>query len=498
MPLAGQVRKPYDQSVPGADSSKDTSAKSTAYAALIRILPDSRRSDYDCTIDKNNAMNEKLEDHKYPKRSHAYATVAVLTVANVIAFIDRQIPAMLVGPIKQDFGLSDSQVALLIGAAFSVFYAVMALPIGYAVDRLRRNQVLGVGIFVWSFMTMSAVFATSYAKLFGARMGVAAGEASIAPTSVSLVSDSFPENQRGKAMGVITAGVYIGVGISLWGGGYLIDYLTRIGGLSLPLIGDVKPWQAVFLIAGLPGFLLSAVVFLMPEPGRSGAANAPSGKTFGKDLLIHINQHRQTLLLMFSGLVFMAIIFYSFSAWAPTMMVRTHAISLAEAGMMLGILTIVCSITGTILAGIAVDRLIVLGYRDAPVRAAMLACLLALPPIVLAPLMESLTLAWILLGFYLLFISSYATLGLLAVSGVAGTHVKGQMTAVFALLMMIFSSTMGPQLTAFFTDFVFADESKLNWSVSLTGGLALPIAAVFFRLSMAHYARSSERISRSL
>ncbi|MDE0841911.1 MAG: MFS transporter, partial [Porticoccaceae bacterium] len=255
-------------------------------------------------------MNKKL-DHKYPKRSHAYTTVAVLTVANVIAFIDRQIPAMLVGPIKQDFGLSDSQVALLIGAAFSVFYAVMALPIGYAVDRLRRNQVLGVGIFVWSFMTMSAVFATSYAKLFGARMGVAAGEASIAPTSVSLVSDSFPENQRGKAMGVITAGVYIGVGISLWGGGYLIDYLTRIGGLSLPLIGDVKPWQAVFLIAGLPGFLLSAVVFLMPEPGRSGAANAPSGKTFGKDLLIHINQHRQTLLLMFSGLVFMAIIFYS-------------------------------------------------------------------------------------------------------------------------------------------------------------------------------------------
>ena len=439
-------------------------------------------------------INTSSADHNYPTKTQAYTIVAVLTIANVVAFVDRQIPAMLVGPIKQDFNLSDSEVALLIGAAFSVFYAIMALPIGYAVDRLRRNQVLGTGIFVWSFMTMSAVFATSYAKLFGARMGVAAGEATIAPTSVSLVSDSFPENQRGRAMGVITAGVYVGVGISLWGGGYLIDYLTRIGGLNIPYIGPIKPWQAVFLIAGLPGLLLSALVFLLPEPARPLALVSSAKKTFGKDLWLHLVAHRTTLVPMFSGLIFMAIIFYSFSAWAPTMMVRTYAISLAEAGMMLGILTIVCSITGTILAGIAVDRLSALGYRDAPVRAAMFVCLLAMPPIVMAPLMESLTLAWVLLGFYLLFISAYATLGLLAVSGVASAHVKGQMTAVFALLMMIFSSTLGPQLTAFFTDFVFVDEGKLNWSLSLTGGLALPVAAIFFRFSMPHYARSVERI----
>ena len=440
-----------------------------------------------------NTINKSSEDRNYPTRSQAYTAVAVLTIANVVAFVDRQIPAMLVGPIKQDFNLSDSEVALLIGAAFSVFYAIMALPIGYAVDRLRRNQVLGTGIFIWSFMTMSAVFATSYAKLFGARMGVAAGEATIAPTSVSLVSDSFPENQRGRAMGVITAGVYVGVGISLWGGGYLIDYLTRIGGLNIPYIGPIKPWQAVFLIAGLPGLLLSALVFLLPEPARPSALVASANKTFGKDLWLHLVAHRTTLVPMFSGLIFMAIIFYSFSAWAPTMMVRTYAISLAEAGKMLGILTIVCSITG-IIAGIAVDRLSALGYRDAPVRAAMFVCLLAMPPIVMAPLMESLTLAWVLLGFYLLFISAYATLGLLAVSGVASALVKGQMTAVFALLMMIFSSTLGPQLTAFFTDFVFADEGKLNWSLSLTGALALPVAAIFFRFSMPHYARSVECI----
>ena len=91
-------------------------------------------------------MTSERDKRNYPKKVHAYTTVALLTLANVVAFVDRQIPAMLVGPIKQDFNLSDSQMALLLGAAFSVSYALMALPIGYAVDRLRRKDVLGLSL----------------------------------------------------------------------------------------------------------------------------------------------------------------------------------------------------------------------------------------------------------------------------------------------------------------------------------------------------------------
>ena len=163
----------------------------------------------------------------YPAKKHSYSAVAILTLAQIFAFIDRQIPSMLVEPIKQDFNLTDSQIALLGGAAFSIFYAIMALPIGYAVDRYQRTKVLGTGIFLWSLMTALAGLANSFGKLFGARIGVAVGEAVMAPTSVSLVSDSFPENKQGKPMGIITAGVYIGIGITLLGGGFLIDYLHQ-------------------------------------------------------------------------------------------------------------------------------------------------------------------------------------------------------------------------------------------------------------------------------
>ena len=430
----------------------------------------------------------------YPEKKHSYSAVAILTLAQVFAFIDRQIPSMLVEPIKQDFNLTDSQIALLGGAAFSIFYAIMALPIGYAVDRYKRTKVLGTGIFLWSLMTALAGLANSFGKLFGARIGVAVGEAVMAPISVSLVSDSFPENKQGKPMGIITAGVYIGIGITLLGGGFLIDYLTSIGGITLPLIGYLKPWQATFMIVGIPGLVLAIAAFYLKEPRRIEEQVDSNHLVDRKNVFLHLKEHRKTLIPMFGGLIFMALIFYSFSFWAPTMMIRTFDISLTEVGFILGMITIISSITGTIIAGSAVDYLRNRNYSDAPVRAAMIAVILALPPIILLSFVQTELGAWICIAMYLLFISSFAPLGLLAISGVSAGSVKGQTAAIHAFLMMAFGLSLGPQLTAFFTDFVFVDPNLLINSVSLTGLIVLPISALLFKLSLSRYRESSESL----
>jgi len=430
----------------------------------------------------------------YPEKKHSYSAVAILTLAQVFAFIDRQIPSMLVEPIKQDFNLTDSQIALLGGAAFSIFYAIMALPIGYAVDRYTRTKVLGTGIFLWSLMTALAGLANSFGKLFGARIGVAVGEAVMAPISVSLVSDSFPENKQGKPMGIITAGVYIGIGITLLGGGFLIDYLTSIGGITLPLIGYLKPWQATFMIVGIPGLVLAIAAFYLKEPRRIEEQVDSNHLVDKKNVFLHLKEHRKTLIPMFGGLIFMALIFYSFSFWAPTMMIRTFDISLTEVGFILGMITIISSITGTIIAGSAVDYLRNRNYSDAPVRAAMIAVMLALPPIISLSFVQTELGAWICIAMYLLFISSFAPLGLLAISGVSTGNVKGQTAAIHAFLMMAFGLSLGPQLTAFFTDFVFVDPNLLINSVSLTGLIVLPISALLFKLSLSRYRESSESL----
>jgi len=429
----------------------------------------------------------------YPEKKHSYSAVAILTLAQVFAFIDRQIPSMLVEPIKQDFNLTDSQIALLGGAAFSIFYAVMALPIGYAVDRYQRTKVLGIGIFLWSLMTALAGLTNSFGKLFGARIGVAVGEAVMAPTSVSLISDSFPENKQGKPMGIITSGVYIGIGITLLGGGFLIDYLTEIGGINLPLIGYLKPWQATFMIVGIPGLILALAAFILKEPKRIEEASLDK-VIDRKNIFLHLKEHKKTLIPMFGGLIFMALIFYSFSFWAPTMMIRAFNISLSEVGLILGVITIVSSIIGTILAGTAVDYLRDKNYSDAPVRAAMIAVLLALPPIASLSFVNSEIGAWICIALYLLFISSFAPLGLLAISGVSTGSVKGQAAAIHAFLMMAFGLSLGPQLTAFFTDYIFVDPNLLINSISLSGLIVLPISALLFKISLPRYRESSQKI----
>ena len=437
--------------------------------------------------------NQDIEN--YPSRKTGYSAVIVMTLAQVFAFIDRQIPAMLVEPIKQDFSLNDSQIALLGGAAFSIFYAIMALPIGYAVDRYKRVNVLGTGIFVWSLMTTLAGLANSFGRLFGARIGVAVGEAVMAPVSVSLVSDYFPQNKQGKPMGIITAGVYIGIGATLIGGGYLIDYLTDIGGITIPGIGYFKPWQATFLVVGIPGILISVAAFMLHEPRRLGLAQTPEKDSKSINIFSHIIKNKSTLIPMFAGLIFMALIFYSFTFWAPSMMVRTHGLSLTEVGFSLGIITIISSILGTVSSGAVVDYLRSKGRTDAPIRTAMFACIFAMPAICLAPLVENVVAAWTLIGIYLFFISSFAPIGLLAVSGVSSNEVKGQMAAVHAFLMMAFGLSLGPQITAFFTDFILQDESKLGLAVSLTGGLVLPIAAVCFWMSLKRYRKAYDQLA---
>ena len=249
------------------------------------------------------------------------------------------------------------------------------------------------------------------------------------------------------------------------------------------------------MIVGVPGLFVALGAFLLTEPKRFDEKLGQGNMVERQNVFLHINEHKKTLLPMFGGLIFMALIFYSFTFWAPTMMIRTYNISLTEAGFFLGIITIISSITGTIFAGSVVDYLRNRNYRDAPVRAAMFAVILAFPPIVLLSFVNTEIAAWICIFIYLFFISSFAPLGLLAVSGVSRGNVKGQLAAIHAFLMMAFGLSLGPQLTAFFTDFVFMDTNKINWSISATGALVLPISALFFKASLSKYKESSEILS---
>ncbi|MGH7462539.1 MAG: MFS transporter, partial [Longimicrobiales bacterium] len=179
-------------------------------------------------------------------------------VAYVFSFIDRQITALLIEPIRADLRISDTQFSLIHGLAFAFFYALMGMPIARLADTRSRPVIISAGIFVWSIATATCGLTRNFWQLFAARMAVGCGEAALSPTAYSIIADSFPKSRLGLALGVYSMGSFIGAGLAFLIGGTVIELVTRIGALELPVLGTVKPWQMTFFIVGMPGVLIAA------------------------------------------------------------------------------------------------------------------------------------------------------------------------------------------------------------------------------------------------
>ena len=155
------------------------------------------------------------QEPPYPDPMYAWYVVGILMLAYTFSFIDRQILSLLVGPIRRDLAITDTQMSLLHGLAFAIFYTFLGLPIGRVVDSRSRRKVIIIGITVWSLMTAACGLANRFVTLFLARMGVGVGEATLNPAAYSLITDYFPKEKQGRAMGIYGMGIYMGAGLWL-------------------------------------------------------------------------------------------------------------------------------------------------------------------------------------------------------------------------------------------------------------------------------------------
>ena len=212
-----------------------------------------------------------MTNQKKNNLGYAWYVVGILLLAQVFSFLDRMIMGLLVGPIRSSFDISDTQYSLLAGLAFSLFYAVMGLPMARIADGGNRRNLIAIGITVWSFMTAMCGLAKGYWTLFIARMGVGIGEATLGPAAYSVITDYFPKQVLARALSVFMIGVTLGSGFAYMLGGAVVGYVEGMGQLSFPLVGEVEGWQLTFFIVGLPGLLVALLVRLtVREPARQG------------------------------------------------------------------------------------------------------------------------------------------------------------------------------------------------------------------------------------
>lgn len=276
------------------------------------------------------------------ERASRIVILATLVAVISLNIIDRQIIAILAEPIKRDLGLTDTQLGLLTGLAFSLFYSVVGLPIARFADRGDRVRLLAAATFAWSLMTGLGAAAVGYVTLLLARAGVAVGEAGCNPTTQSLLADYFPPEQRGLAQGVLVTSIPISSLLALAIGGLVADWLG---------------WRWTLVAVAVPGLLLAPLILrLLPEPRRAAAPVAAAVRPgIGQDLAGLVAQRPLVLLIL--AATFASIQSYAMLLWAPSFFIRTFGWSLAAAGVWLGLAVGVGGVIGSLVAGRLADRL---------------------------------------------------------------------------------------------------------------------------------------------
>tara|TARA_B110000977_G_scaffold199478_1_gene286990 strand:- start:115 stop:1485 length:1371 start_codon:yes stop_codon:yes gene_type:complete len=429
--------------------------------------------------------NEQKHIDDYPSSREANYVLGLLFLAYAFSFIDRQVLAVMVGPIKEDLALSDFQFSLLQGAAFAILYSVMALPFGRMADTKNRKLIMAIGVFGWSLMTIGCGLAKNFTQLFVMRMGVGVGEAALSPAAYSTITDSFPREKLTRALAIYKAGMLVGGGLALLLGGIIYDYYAAIPNLSMPLLGAMKAWQATFVTVGLPGFLLAVMILFIKEPGRKGMLrssedDSPKSLKIGEVFAFMFVQHRQLYISLFVGCSILAIVSYGFSSWFTEMLIRNFSLTRSYAGSLMGSVIITAGLLGVLSGPSFVALLQKRGFADSNMRALMLVSIALIPTAIAAPQMPNYILALVLMSVTVFLQAAYVGVAAAAVQMVTPNQMRGQATAIYLFSTNMLGLALGSTLVAGLTDFVFADERALMHSLSLISAILLPLAAYIF------------------
>lgn len=433
----------------------------------------------------------------YPSPFYAWYVLALLTLAFVFSFIDRQILNLLVKPIQRDMGIGEKEMSLLMGASFAVFYTLMGIPLGRLADTWSRRWLVVWGIAFWSLMTAVCGLTNKFWQLALARVGVGVGEASLSPAAYSLIADYFPPERRSTAMGVYGMGIYVGMGMAMVLGGLVIKFASGQEDVLLPLLGEVRSWQVVFFIVGLPGLLVALLLLTIREPMRQGirkkvAADGSSAIAAPplREVWDYMSANRGTFLCLYFGLAMAALNGYGAAAWIPTFFERRHGWSAGDTGLVFGLIVGICGTAGIVAGGRAADLLRRRGVGDANLRMALFGIAAWIPFGVAFPLVTSGRWAAALLAPAMFFSSMPFGLAPAAIQQLLPNTMRGQASAIYLFVINLIGLGLGPTVVAVLTEDVFQDKKAVHLSLLIAGVFAHVFATLLLWRGLQYYRRS--------
>jgi len=414
----------------------------------------------------------------WPSRKSAYYSLFVMTVVVMFTVVDRQVLALMIEPIKSDFHINDVQAAFLIGAAFSITYGIAGIPIARIADTSNRRNLVAASIAFWSLCTMACGVAQSYAGLVLARLGVGIGESGYGPASWSIATDNWPREKVAFATGTYGIGAMAGIGLASFMGGAVLAFVGDMPPIALPFGGVIRSWQWAFIVVGLPGLLWTLVVLTTKEPPRRGliadqkAKAAPVG-----EVVRWLWRDWRAYIAVIGGVCMKQLVTAGPTVWGATFYYREYGWSLPKAGIVNGLITLIASPPAMIIGGKLSEYWTRNGRPEANLRVVVLGLLMAIPLLVIYPLMPTAELA---VGgqFLAVFIG---TLGfgpaIAAFQVITPNRMRAQVSSLSQFSTNVIAFALSPLIVAVFTEYLFKDAHALKYSMALsaltTGALAL-------------------------
>lgn len=374
------------------------------------------------------------------KRTRTWVLI-LMTLTYTSSFMDRTVLSIIQNPIKQEFGLSDTQLGLLSGFAFALFYSVLGIPVARIAERMDRRWLIAISLAIWSGATALGGLARSYASLFALRVAVGVGEAGASPPAHSLITDFFPPNRRGTAFSIYSLGVSAGVLIGSIAGGY---------------IAQAYGWRMTFVIFGVPGLILAILIPLTIREPKRGRLDTPRGGA-DTDKVPPLGEvfrrfvHKRALFHCVAGASIAAFGAYSIISFSAPFFIRAHGATLAEAGVFLGLTGGLSAGIGIFFSGQLTDRA---SRRDARwVVWIPAAGLLLATPLYIAGFLipaKSTAMAFLLVAPALQYLYMGPTMGLM--HNLVTPRMRATATAFLYLAVNMFGLGLGPPVTGFLSD----------------------------------------------
>ena len=413
---------------------------------------------------------------------YRWYVVVLLLLVFILSYFDRYILSLLVEPIKKAMSLSDFQMGLLLGPAFSLFHVLVSVPLGLLADKTSRKWLLIVGIGIWCTMTTMSGFAMSFLPLLIFRFGLGLGEAVVSPCSVSMISDYFGRKERARAISVYMAGPYLGAGLAFLVGGYMVSALHDAGPMHVLGMGPFEPWQLAFLLVGAPGLVFMLLMLTVKEPVATEKLGAAHGVQASAVRYMLARWRGFGVLILGSTCNFAM---STLTFWNVPLFQRVYGWDVATIGAVTGIFYFTAGPLGTALA-LWASKALGKGRDDAGMRTLILGLLITVPASALYPVMPS---AWLAVGLmFIAFIGKAAATagGPAALQMITPGEMRSRSIAIFNAIITLVGPLLGPPLIGAATDWMGSPKTigiALSGFVLIVGIPTLVIVC----LGLKHY-----------